>query len=205
MTPLSTAACSRAGALKVRGVGLAWGSGAPVAEARRADSHCAHAAVARKRSPARSCMMMSDPPPPPLAPVGARSAPCTKRLDQRKAHDGFDNDIPTTKRQRARYRRGHMHRRPPPGRAAPTPSAPSAQREAATGLPQAPGRAVRPCHRRRARIARGGDLGSQRLPCPAQRARSALGAERGARSARRRSGSPHVPWRTAPTPPAPSA
>jgi hypothetical protein len=41
-----------------------------------------------------------------------------------------------------------------PGAQRPRPSAPSAQREAATGLPKAPGRAARPCHRSQARSAR---------------------------------------------------
>ena len=39
MTPIMRGDCAMH-ALKVRGVGLAWGSGAPVAVARRADSHC---------------------------------------------------------------------------------------------------------------------------------------------------------------------
>ena len=89
-----------------------------------------------------------------------------------------------------------------PGRAAPTPSAPSAQRVAATGLPQAPGRAARGRDRAAAgararsahatgaeRVARAVD-GSQRLRRPAHRraapsARSALGAQRRAPSAER--------------------
>ena len=39
MTPIMRGDCALH-ALKVRGIGLAWGSGAPVAVARRADSHC---------------------------------------------------------------------------------------------------------------------------------------------------------------------
>ena len=69
-------------------------------------------------------MMMSETPLPTLA-LGrsAKRAPCTERLELREAHDVFNNDMPTTKRQRARYRREHMQA---PGRAAPTPPAPSA-------------------------------------------------------------------------------
>ena len=61
------------------------------------------------------------------------------------------------------------------GRAAPTPLVPSAQREAATGLPYRRPGAQRPRHLGAERVARGGD-GSQWLPCLAQRARSALAA-----------------------------
>ena len=94
---------------------------------RAAPTCTAHAALARKRCPARSCMIMSESPLPTLSPsAGARSAPCDKRLDQREAHDVFD--IPTTKRQRAHvYGGGTTCRRPG---------------------------AQRPRHRRRARSAR---------------------------------------------------
>ena len=54
--------------------------------------------------------------------LGARSAPCTERLEQREAHDVFD--VPTTKRQRAQLSGGDNMQAP--GRAAPRPSAPSA-------------------------------------------------------------------------------
>ena len=116
----------------------AWPGGRALRLQRRAaPTHAAHAAAAHERSPAHLRMMMSETPPPPSPSAGARSAHCIDRLEQREAHGVFN--IPTTKRQRARYRRGHMQA---PGRAAPSPSAPSAQREAATGLPQAPGRAA---------------------------------------------------------------
>ena len=99
--PLQRRAAARA---RSKCGGSAWPGGKALRLQRRAaPTHTAHAAVARKRSPARSCMMMSETPPRHPRPAGARSAPCTKRLDRRKAHDVFDNDMPTTKRQRARY------------------------------------------------------------------------------------------------------
>jgi hypothetical protein len=107
-------------------------------------------------------MMMSENTPPPTSPsAGARSAPCTKRLDQRKAHEVFDNDMPTTKRQRARYRRGHMQA---PGRAAAQrPHAIGAERAARGRGRAAAGARARSAHAIGAeRVARGGD-GSQRL------------------------------------------
>ena len=71
--------------------------------------------------------------------------------------------------------------RRPAAAGAPTPSAPSAQREAATGLPQAPGRAARPCHRRRARSARRRWQPAAALRSARRAAPSAPSAERGAR------------------------
>ena len=72
--------------------GLAWPLGvgrSGCRGTRRADSHCTHAAVARKRCPARSCMMMSETPLPTL-PLGrsakralhqaSRSAQSARRL-----------------------------------------------------------------------------------------------------------------------------
>ena len=148
MTPIMRGDCALH-ALKVRGVGLAWGSGAPVAVARRADSHCTCCGSMQAFPRTLVHDIMSETPLPTLALGRSAKRALYRALEQRKTHDVLD--IPTTKRQRARDRGGHMQA---PGRAAPTPSSPSAQREAATGLPQAPGRAARPCHRRRARSAR---------------------------------------------------
>ena len=93
---------------------------------------------------------------------------------------------------RASYRGGHVGARARSAHA----TAPSAQREAATGLPKAPGRAARPCHRRRARSARrrwqpAAALPGARRAAPSRLARSAeretairLAARALARSAR---------------------
>jgi len=78
-------------ALKVRGVGLAWGSGAPVAVARRADSHCTCCGRACKRSPARSCMMMPETPLPTLALGRSAKRALYRALEQREAHDVLDS------------------------------------------------------------------------------------------------------------------
>ena len=164
--------------------------------ARRADSHCT-CCGSTQAFPARLRIMMSGPPLPTLALGRTRSPRCTERLEQRAAHDVFD--IPTTKRQRAQViGGGHVGARARSAHA----SAPSAQREAATGLPKAPGRAARAIGAER--VARGGD-GSQRLPCPAQRraAPSAPSAERGARDGDQARCT--APWRAAPAPSEPSA
>ena len=171
MTPLSSGVQPRA---RSKCGGSAWPGGRAFRLQRRAaPTHTAHAAVARKRSPAHLRMMMSETPPPSPS-AGARGARCTERLEQRKAHDVFD--IPTIPRRQRAQPGEHMWAL---GRAPPTPLVPSAQREAATGLPyrrpgprrctpsrrrersarrrsgspQAPG-AQRPRHRRRARSAR---------------------------------------------------
>ena len=117
--------------------------------------------------------------PPPSPSAGARSAPCTKRLDQRKAHDVFD--IPTVPRRQRAQPGEHMWAL---GRAAPTPLVPSAQREAATGLPYRRPGAQRPRHQRRARSAR--RRWQPAAAPPGTQARSALGAQRRAPSAKRR-------------------
>ena len=62
MPPLC--ACSGASALKVRGVGLAWGEDAPFPVARRADSHCT-CCGSTQAFPARLRIMMSGRPPHP--------------------------------------------------------------------------------------------------------------------------------------------
>ena len=107
-----------------------------------------------------------------------RSAPCTKRLDQREAHDVFD--IPTTKRQRGALSGGNTCRRPGAQR-------PRHRRRARSAWPRPGCRrrtgAQRPRHRRRARSA------SRRwqpaAAPPGTQARSALGAQRRAPSAER--------------------
>ena len=125
--PLQRRAAARA---RSKCGGSAWPGGKALRLQRRAaPTHTAHAAVARKRSPARSCMMMSETPPPPSPSAGARSAPCTKRLDQRKAHDVFD--IPTIPRRQRAQPGEHMWAL---GRAAPTPLVPSAQRDCEWGV-----------------------------------------------------------------------
>ena len=89
--PLQRRAAARA---RSKCGGSAWPGGRALRLQRRAaPTHTAHAAVARKRSPAHLRMMMSETPPPPSPSAGARSARCTERLEQRKAHDVFD--IPT--------------------------------------------------------------------------------------------------------------
>jgi hypothetical protein len=132
--PLKRRAAARA---RSKCEGSAWPGGRALRLQRRAaPTRTAHAAVARKRSPARLCMMMSEAPSPPSHSAGARSALCTEPLDRRKAHDVFDNDI-HQEATRA-LSGGNTCRRP------------GAQR-------------LR--HRRRARSARGVD-GSQRLRRP---------------------------------------
>jgi hypothetical protein len=174
ITPLSSGVQPRARAQSAGGrPGLGVGRSGCRGATRRLTLHT-YCGVARKRSPARPCMMISGPPLPTLA-LGrsAKPAHCIERLEQRAAHDVFDNDIPTTKRGNARVIGGG-------------------------GTCKDPG-AQRPRHRRRARSARPRP-GCRRRPgarstpmpsaalCPAQRARSALGAqsaERAARSAER--------------------
>ena len=160
-----------------------------------APTRTAHAAVAREalRRTLVHEMMSETHLPAPSPSAGARSAPCTKRLDRRKAHDVFD--LPSIPRRQRAQPGEHMWAL---GRAAPTPLVPSAQREAATGLPYRRPGAQRPRHRRRARSAR--RRWQPAAVPPGTQARSALGAqrcapsaERRARSARRRSGSPQAP------------
>ena len=66
--PVRTAPARSAGAhaLKARGIGLAWGEGAPIPAALRADAHCT-CCGSTQAFPERSRMMMSGPPLPTLA------------------------------------------------------------------------------------------------------------------------------------------
>ena len=82
MPPLC--ACSGASALKVRGVGLAWGEDAPFPVARRADSHCT-CCGSTQAFPARLRIMMSGPPssPSPSAGPEALVAPTVSSSAQR--------------------------------------------------------------------------------------------------------------------------
>ena len=175
--PLQRRAAARA---RSKCGGSAWPGGRALRLQRRAaPTHTAHAAVARKRSPAHLRMMMSETPPPPSPSAGARSARCTERLEQRKAHDVFD--IPTIPRRQRAQPGEHMWAL---GRAAPTPLVPSAQREAATGLPyRRPGPRRCTPSRRRARSAR--RRWQPAAAPPGTQARSALGAQRRAPSAER--------------------
>ena len=132
---------------------------------------------------------MSETPPPPSPSAGARSARCTERLEQRKAHDVFD--IPTIPRRQRAQPGEHMWRC---GRSGVQRQALRLWCRARSARPrpgcrigaQAPGAAR---HLGAERVARGGD-GSQRLRRLAHRraapsARSALGAQRRAPSAER--------------------
>ena len=104
--PLQRRAAARA---RSKCGGSAWPRGRALRLQRRAaPTHTAHAAVARKRSPAHLRMMMSETPPPPSPSAGARSARCTERLEQRKAHDVFD--IPTIPRRQRAQPGEHMWR-----------------------------------------------------------------------------------------------
>ena len=121
---------------------------------RAAPTHAAHAAVAR------SCMMMSvNPPPPPSPSAGARSAPCTKRLESSAT------GLPHT------GARGRAARSAPMPSA--LPSAPGAKRaRSALAAPSAE------------RGARDGD--QARCTRPGAQSARAIGAESAQRSARRR-------------------
>ena len=181
--------------------GSAWPGGRALRlQWRGAPTRTAHAAVARKRSPARLCMMMAETPLPTLA-LG-RSA---KRLVHRASRAAqsarrlrlvFDNDMPTTPRGNARVIGGGTCRRP----RARSAHAIGAERAARGHDWAAAGARARSAHAIGAeRVARGVD-GSQRLRRPgrpgtgAQRPRHAAPcAERRARNARRRSGSPQAP------------
>ena len=192
--PLQRRAAARA---RSKCGGSAWPGGRALRLQRHAaPTRTAHAAVARKRCPARSCMMMSETPLPTL-PLGrsakralhqaSRSAQSARRLrpphhqEATRALSGGS----TCRRsgvQRLRHRRRARSARPRPGCRI--------------------GARARSAHAIGAeRVARGGD-GSQRHAAPpgaarhtgAQRPRRAAPcAERRARSARRRSGSPHAP------------
>jgi len=158
-----------------------------------APTRTAHAAVAREalRRTLVHEMMSETHLPAPSPSAGARSAPCTKRLDRRKAHDVFD--LPSIPRRQRAQPGEHMWAL---GRAAPTPLVPSAQREAATGLPYRRPGAQRPRHRRRARSARRRWQPAAAPPGAARHTgaqRRAPCAVRRAPSARRRSGSPQAP------------
>ena len=181
--PLQRRAAARA---RSKCGGSAWPRGRALRLQRRAaPTHTAHAAVARKRSPAHLRMMMSETPPPPSPSAGARSARCTERLEQREAHGVFD--IPTIpRRQRARNRRGHNACGDVGARACSArPYAIGAERAARGRDWAAAGARARSAHAIGAeRVARGGD-GSQRLRRPAHRraAPSARSAVRRAPSA----------------------
>ena len=182
MTPLSSgvqprARAQSAGGRPCLGVGRSGCRGAP----RRLTLH---SRGSTKRSPAHLRMMMSETPPPPSPSAGARSARCTERLEQRKAHDVFD--IPTIPRRQTCATGGAHVAIWALGRAAPgpTPLVPSAQREAATGLPyRRPGPRRCTPSRRRARSAR--RRWQPAAAPPGTQARSALGAQRRAPSAER--------------------
>ena len=194
--PLQRRAAARA---RSKCGGSAWPGGRALRLQRRAaPTHTAHAAVARKRSPAHLRMMMSETPPHPrprqerearVAPSVSSSAKRTTSLTSPPSPgDNVRNRGSTCGRsgvQRLRLWCRARSARPRPG--------------CRIGA-QAPGAAR---HLGAERVARGGD-GSQRLCAPpGTQARSALGAqrprraapcaERRARSARRRSGSPQAP------------
>ena len=198
--PLQRRAAARA---RSKCGGSAWPGGRALRLQRRAaPTRTAHAAVARKRCPARSCMMMSETPPPPrprqerearVAPSVSSSAKrTTSSTSPPSPGDNVRNRGSTCGRsgvQRLRLWCRARSARPRPG--------------CRIGA-QAPGAAR---HLGAERVARGGD-GSQRLRRPAHRraVRTATGSvplavwdktlavpERRARSARRRSGSPQAP------------
>ena len=211
--PLQRRAAARA---RSKCGGSAWPGGRALRLQRRAaPTHAAHAAVARKRPPARSCMMISGPPLPTLA-LGRSAKPALHRASRaaRSARSLRQRHPHHQERQRARSRGGaHVGARARSAHAIGAERAARGRYRAAAGARArsahaigaeraargrdraaagARGRAARPCHRRRARSARRRWQPAAAL-CPAQRARSALGAQRGARSARRRSGSLHAP------------
>ena len=178
--PLQRRAAARA---RSKCGGSAWPGGRALRLQRRAaPTHTAHAAVARKRSPAHLRMMMSETPlkthPPPSPSAGARSARCTERLEQRKAHDVFD--IPTIPRRQRAQPGEHMWRC---GRSGVQRQALRLWCRARSARPrpgcrigaQAPGAAR---HLGAERVARGGD-GSQRL-CRLAHRRAAPSARRSA-------------------------
>ena len=187
--PLQRRAAARA---RSKCGGSAWPGGRALRLQRRAaPTHTAHAAVARKRSPAHLRMMMSETPPHPrprqerearVAPSVSSSAKRTTSLTSPPSPgDNVRNRGSTCGRsgvQRLRLWCRARSARPRPG--------------CRIGA-QAPGAAR---HLGAERVARGGD-GSQRLRRLAHRraAPSARApcAERRARSARRRSGSPQAP------------
>ena len=156
MPPLC--ACSGASALKVRGVGLAWGEDAPFPVARRADSHCT-CCGSTQAFPARLRIMMSGRPPHPRPRQDpkpslhrpSRAARSARRL--RHPHKGNARKLSgrTCRRLGARRPR-HGAERAARGRDR---RRPDAQRARAIGAE---------------RVARGGD------PAQRKRARSALGA-----------------------------
>ena len=146
---------------------------------RAAPTHAAHAAVARKRPPARSCMMISGPPLPTLA-LGRSAKPALHRASRaaRSARSLRQRHPHHQERQRARSRGGaHVGARARSAHAIGAERAAPGRDRAAAG---ARGRAARPCH---------GLPSAQRK---GRAAPSAPSAERGARSARRRSGSLHA-------------
>ena len=156
--PLQRRAAARARSIKCRG--SAWPGGRALRLQRHAaPTRTAHAAVkallpltavARKRCPARSCMMMSETPLPTL-PLG-RSAKRALHQASRSAQSARRLRPPHHQEATRALSGGSTH---VGARAcSATPSAPSAQREAATGLPYRRPGAQRPRHRRRARSAR---------------------------------------------------
>ena len=146
---------------KVRGIGLAWGEGAPFPVARRADSHCTCCAAARKRSP-RSLAhhdVWTAPPHPrprqdskPALHRASRAARSARRLRHPHHQEAT----------RASYRGEHVGAWARSAHA----TAPSAQREAATGLPKAPGPGAQHAlgAERVARGARGAALAEPAVP-----------------------------------------
>ena len=178
MTPLSSGVQPRA---RSKCGGSAWPGGRALRLQRRAAlTHTAHAAVARKRSPAHLRVMMSETSPHPrprqerearLAPSVSSSAKCTTSLTS-----------PPSPRDNVRNR-GSTCGRSGVQRLY-TPLVPSAQREAATGLPyRRPGPRRCTPSRRRARSAR--RRWQPAAAPPGTQARSALGAQRRAPSAER--------------------
>jgi hypothetical protein len=177
--PLQRRAAARA---RSKCGGSAWPGGRALRlQWRGTPTRTAHAAVARKRSPARSCMMMSETPLPTLA-LGRsakRALHQASRAARSAAHGVFDNDMPTTKRH-ARVIGGGTCRRPGTQR-------PRHRRRARSARPRLgcrrrPG-AQRPRHQRRAR-----SVWRRWQPAavpPGTQARSALGAQRRAPSAER--------------------
>ena len=196
--PVRTAPARSAGAhaLKARGIGLAWGEGAPIPAALRADAHCT-CCGSTQAFPERSRMMMSGPPLPTLA-LG-RSAKRALHRASRAARSARRLRRPHHQEAtRAVIGGGTTCRRPGAQRPRVRRRARSARRR--KGCRRRPG-AQRPRPRRRARSAR---RRWQPAAAPLRtQARSALGAqrprraapcaERRARSARRRSGSPQAP------------
>ena len=175
-------------ALKARGIGLAWGEGAPIPAALRADAHCT-CCGSTQAFPERSRMMMSGPPLPTLA-LG-RSAKRALHRASRAARSARRPRHPYQQEAMRASFRGAAH----VGARARSAHAFGAERVARGGEKAAAGARARSAHALGGeRVARGGD-GSQRLRRFAHRraAPSARSAERRARSARRRSGSPQAP------------